>query len=110
MQLWLFPVHLKFIDTVAESCNVSTAMLTSGSPLHTSRTYIHRKKGGAHNGQNLALRPAPSPSLVFLMTAVSGASRPPENPIVAPSDQPIDVNIMNPTLVSSIFGAVWEKV
>ena len=52
---------------------------------------------------------APSPSLVFLMTAVIGASKSPENPMVVPSDHPIDANIMNPTFFTSIFGAAWRK-
>jgi hypothetical protein len=59
------------------------------------------------SNQIFVLMPAPNPSLVFLITAAIGASKPPESPIVAPSVQPIDASIMNPTFFSSIFGAAW---
>lgn len=48
---------------------------------------------------------APNPSFVFFITAVRGASRPPERPMRSPSDHPIAASILNPTFVSPIFGA-----
>ena len=87
-------------------CNCMTFPLVSTSA--TGRTVTHIKNKEAGYDQNFVFTLAPNPSLVFLMTAVSGASKPPENPMVAPSDQPIDANIINPMFVSSIFGAAWE--
>ena len=50
---------------------------------------------------------APSPSLDFLITAVRGTSLPMDDspPILTPSDQPIEDNILNPMLLSPTTGA-----
>ena len=48
---------------------------------------------------------APSPSFVFFIIAVSGASSPPDSPMRSPSDQPMAASILKPTFLSSIFAA-----
>jgi len=46
---------------------------------------------------------------VFLITAVSGAARPPDIPIRSPSDHPIEASILNPILASPILGAAYVR-
>src|SRR5882762_7048936 len=62
-----------------------------------------------HNARNVQ-RFAPNPDFVFLITAVSGAARPPEIPIRSPSDHPIEASILKPLLASPILGAACVKM
>jgi len=52
---------------------------------------------------------APKPNLVCLMIATNGTSRPPDNPILLPSDHPIAANILNPRLPCPIFCALYIR-
>ena len=100
------PQLRQYTDVKARLCDIPAGVLTRSrdhSNIHFQNT--HCEHSGVHHHEDFALGPTPNPSLVFLMTAVIGASKPPDNPTAAPSDQPIDASIMNPTFVSPIFGA-----
>ena len=50
---------------------------------------------------------APRPSFVFFIFATSGASKPPDRPILSPSAQPMLASMRNPMFDSPILGAAW---
>ena len=80
--------------------------------IYLGRIELHKKvdgqKGTKFEFPGYRAAVAPRPNFVFFILAVRGASSPPDRPIRSPSAQPIEANILNPMLVSPIFGAAYN--
>ena len=81
---------------------VPKSHLLAMSTLCCAPSYRQQQQPDTFSSQSVA----PSPSFVFFMMAVSGASRPGfESPMRSPSDQPIAASILKPMFEPSIFAA-----